>query len=106
MSFLDRIWPRGESRATLSTARTSDPYLSEFFGFSGNPAVTPETVLSNSAVALRCIALRSELLASVGLHVHRRSLDGGRTRADDLPLYGVLHDNANGWQSAFEFREL
>jgi HK97 family phage portal protein len=106
-SLLPRIFNREtRSQSVQTTVRTRDPYLSEFFGFGGSPAVTPETVLSNSAVAMRCVALRSEMLASVSLHVHRRSRDGGRNRADDLPLYGVLHDNANDWQSAFEFREL
>jgi phage portal protein BeeE len=64
-----------------------------------------DIVLSNLSVAVRCVALRSELLASVPLHLFRRDANGGRERADDLPLYGVLHDNANPNQSAFEFRE-
>ena len=102
MGFLNRLLGR-EQRS--QTARTSDPYLAEFFGFKAGASVSPETVLSNSSVAVRCIALRSELLASIGLHVFRRSGDGGRERAKDLSLYSVLHDTANGMQSAFEFRE-
>jgi HK97 family phage portal protein len=102
MSFLNRLLGR-EQRS--QAVRTSDPYLAEFFGLKSGAAATPETVLSNSSVAVRCISLRSELLASVGLHVFRRSNDGGRERAKDLTLYGVLHDTANGQQSAFEFRE-
>jgi len=46
------------------------------------------------------------MLASVPLFLFRRTPDGGRERADDNSLYGVLHDIANGTQSAFEFREL
>jgi HK97 family phage portal protein len=102
MSFLDRF-RNPENRA--KTARTSDPFLAEFFGVRGVGAVTPETVLSNSAVAVRCISLRSELLASVGLFTFRRTVDGGRERANDNPLYAVLHDNANPQMGAFEFRE-
>jgi HK97 family phage portal protein len=101
MGFLSRLMGREERS---QTARTRDPYLAEFFGL-GVGAVTAETVLSNSAVAVRCIALRSELLASVPLKLYRRSRDGGRDRADDMPLYSVLHDNANEQLSAFEFRE-
>ncbi len=101
MGFLSRLLGREERSQSV---RLSDPYLAEFFG-QGAGAVTPETVLSNSAVAVRCIALRSELLASMPLKLYRRSRDGGRDRADDLPLYGVLHDNANEQTSAFEFRE-
>jgi phage portal protein BeeE len=87
MGVLSRIFNREtRSQAAPTTARSSSPYLAEFFGFNSNPAVTPETVLSNSAVAHRCTVLRSELLASVGLHVHRRGRDGGRSRADDLGI--------------------
>ena len=95
-----------ETRA--ATVRTSDPYLAEFFGQRGigAGAVNPDTVLSNLAVAARCVALRSELLASVPLHLFRRTANGGRERAADLPLYGVLNDMANPNLSAFEFREL
>lgn len=71
----------------------------------GPGAVSPDVVLSNMAVATRCVGLRSELLASVPLHVFRRTADGGRERADDTPLYGVLHDQPNPGQTAFEFRE-
>ncbi|MCX7161069.1 MAG: phage portal protein, partial [Proteobacteria bacterium] len=85
--------------------RLSDPYLTEFFGLKAAGAVTPENVLSNSAVAVRCVALRSELLASVGLHLYRRAADGGRSRADDVPLYDVLHSIASERASSYEFRE-
>ena len=96
-----------ETRAA-STVRTSDPYLAEFFGERGigGSSVNADAVLSNLAVAARCVALRSELLASVPLHLFRRTANGGRERADDMPLYAVLHDMANPNLSAFEFREL
>lgn len=106
MGILARLLGR-ETRAA-STVRTSDPYLADFFGQRGIGAgsVSADAVLSNLAVAARCVALRSELLASVPLHLFRRTADGGRRRADDLPLYGLLHDMANANLSAFEFREL
>ena len=100
MGFLSKMLGK-EQRSV----RTSDPYLAEFFGLGGTPVVTPETALSNSSVAMRCVTLRSELLASVGLHMFRRSTDGGRDRAADNPLYGVLHDNFNPQLSAYEGRE-
>lgn len=103
MGLLSRIFGREERSQSV---RLSDPFLAEYFGHRGSGAVSPDAVLSNSAVAVRCIALRSELLASVGLHVFRRSAEGGRARADDLSLYDVLHSNASELASAFEFREL
>lgn len=109
MTILDRaaafLGSLGFERRARSTIK-SDAYLSEFFGMRGIGAgVSPDVALSNLAVAARCVSLRSELLASVGLHLYRRTPDGGRERADDLPLYGVLHDLANDNQSAFEARE-
>lgn len=102
MSFLSHFFKR-ETRAV----RSDDPYLAEFFGLRGAPGYgsSPNEVESNLAVAARCISLRSETLASVGLFLFRRTEDGGRARADDNPLYGVLHDIANPRMSAFEFRE-
>lgn len=91
-----------------ANVRTTDPWLAEVHTLRGigAGAVSPDAVLSNLAVAARCVGLRSELLASVPLHLFRRTADGGRQRADDVPLYGVLHDQPNANMSAFEFREL
>lgn len=101
------IWPFKRETRSAATVASSDPYLAEFFGLrgQGGAGVNPDTLLSNSAVAVRCVGLRSEMLASVGLHTFRRSADGGRERADDLPLYGVLHDLMNPGMTAYEGRE-
>ncbi len=103
MGLISRLLGR-ETRA--ATVRTSDPFLSEFFGFRGAVgAVSPDATLSNLPVAGRCVSIRSELTASVPLHLYRRTPDGGRERADDHPLYAALHHMANPNQSAFEARE-
>jgi HK97 family phage portal protein len=103
MGILTRIaqYFEGETRSL-----PSDPYWANFAAMRGVGAAAPDNVLSNLAVAARCIQLRSEILASVPLFLFRRAAQGGRERADDNPLYGVLHDIANSNQSAFEFREL
>jgi HK97 family phage portal protein len=103
MGFFDLL--RAERRN--KTARSGDAYLAEFFGMRGltAPAASPDAVLSGLAVAARCVALRSEMLASIGLFLFRRTADGGRERADDQALYAVLHDLANPNQTAFEVRE-
>lgn len=66
--------------------------------------VTPSKVLSNLAVAVRCVSLRSELLASVPLKIYRRLEDGDRERVAS-PLADVLGDLANPLMTAFELRE-
>lgn len=107
MSLFDRFLGR-EKRSGSQTIQSSDPYLAEFFGLRGTgaTAVNVDQALSNLAVAARCVALRSETLSSVGLHLYRRTASGGRERANDHPLYSVLHDQWNGYMSAFEGREL
>lgn len=66
---------------------------------------SPGAVLSNLAVATRCVSLRSELLASVPLKLYRRLPNGDRERVSDNPLADVLGDLANPLMTAFELRE-
>jgi HK97 family phage portal protein len=103
MGILSRIFSGTTERRD---AAGWDPYWANFQTMRGVSTPTANNVLSNLAVAARCVALRSELLASVPLFLFRRMSDGGRERADDNALYGVLHDISNEGQSAFEFREL
>ena len=52
-----------------------------------------------------CVSAISETVASLPLILFKR--DGeDRTRANEHPLYRVLHDQANEHQTALEFREL
>lgn len=99
MRFLSFL--RREKRATI---KSNDAYLSEFFGV--RASASPDAVLSNIAVAARCVMLRSELLASMPLFLFRRDRNGGRELADDNSLYFVLHDQFNEYLTAFEAREL
>lgn len=101
MGFLSRIIGR-ETRA--STARSDDPFLSQFFATRGG-AVSPDRVLSAMAVATACVSRRSQGLASVPLCVHKNIGPSNAARAEDHPLYDVLNSRPNDHQSAFEFRE-
>ena len=71
----------------------------------GGGFVTPSKVLSNLAVAVRCVSIRSELLASVPLKVFRRLPNGDRERVSNSPLADVLADLANPLMTSFELRE-
>lgn len=66
--------------------------------------VTPETALQCSAF-LACVRVISESVASLPLHLFERLGSGDRAKAESLPLYKLLHQQPNGWQTAFEFRE-
>lgn len=65
-------------------------------------AVTPETALAIPA-AYACTVVVSEDVAKVPLQVFER-LDAGKRVAVEHPLYDLLHDQPNPWQTALEFR--
>lgn len=103
MSFLHRFFGR-EKRAAI---QSDDPYIAEWFGLRGGIGgyVDPNRA-SGLAVAHAAIAVVSQNLAAMPLNLYARRDNGGRERATDHPLYGVLHDMANPTQTAFEVREL
>ncbi|MGE0828920.1 MAG: phage portal protein [Hyphomonadaceae bacterium] len=86
-----------------------NPYAPDVWGRAIHPGagyVSAGAVLSNLAVASRCVALRSELLASVPLKLYRRLPNGDKERVSDSPLAAVLADLSNPLQTAYETREL
>ena len=93
----------GEQRATDYDPR----FAPDAWGRGFMPATYPTSaaVLSNIAVAARCVSLRSELLASVPLKLYRRLPNGDRERVTDHPLSLVLGDLANPLMTSFELRE-
>jgi HK97 family phage portal protein len=84
-------------------------YESGSFGGGGsrNPAgvrIDPETAL-RSTVVLACVRVLSSSVAGLPLHLYRRLPDGGKELARENPLYRVLHDTPNSWQTSYEWRE-
>jgi HK97 family phage portal protein len=68
-------------------------------------SITPETALYTSAV-FACVRVISETVASLPLQVYRRLADGGKEINTTHPLYTILHDSPNPWQTKFEFFEM
>jgi len=66
--------------------------------------IDPETAL-RSTVVLACVRVLSGSVAGLPLHLYRRTADGGKELARDNPLYRVLHDRPNSWQTSYEWRE-
>lgn len=52
-----------------------------------------------------CVRLLAETVASLPLHVYRRTATG-KELATDHPLYRVLHDSPNDEMTSFQFREV
>ncbi|MBY5963771.1 phage portal protein [Marinobacter nauticus] len=72
-------------------------------GDSAGVAVNTETAESISAV-YACVAAISETVGSLPLYVYKRT-EKGREKAPRHPLYKLLHDTPNDYQTALEFRE-
>ena len=82
-------------------------YESGGYGGNRNPSgvrVDPETAL-RSTVVLACVRVLSSSVAGLPLHLYRRLPNGGKEIARETPLYRILHDRPNGWQTSYEWRE-
>lgn len=91
---------------TKSTLAAPAPELIALFGASPSAsgvAVTPETAMRCPTV-YASVKVLAESVAQLPLHLYRRTTDGGKERAADHPLAALLHDQANDWTSAAEFR--
>ena len=74
---------------------------------SRNPSgvrINQETALQ-STVVLACARVLAESVAGLPLFLLRRLADGGKQIAREHPLYTILHDAPNSWQTSFEWRE-
>lgn len=67
-------------------------------------SVTAETATRVAAV-YACVRVISEGLAQLPLDVYSRNADNSRKLENGLPIYRLLHDGPNSWQTSFEFRE-
>lgn len=73
--------------------------------YSGQVDITPDTAMTIATV-YACVRAISEDIASVPLQIYARSADGGKSVATNHPLYELLHDQPNDYQTAMEFREM
>lgn len=64
--------------------------------------VTPEVAMRVSAV-YSCVRVKASTVAQTPLFLYRNQPGGHREKATDQHLYGLLHDEANTWQTANEF---
>ena len=98
--FLDRL-------VRKSGLARPETWLKESLGVETSYAgveVTPASALASSTVAA-CVRLLSESVASLPLHVYRRS-DKGKERAPEHPLYSILHDRPNTYMTSYQWRAL
>ena len=112
-SLLGRIFKsRDKSGGLPSSGRRPSPYnslnggaYSFFFGGTAAGKVVNERSAMQMTAVYACVRILSESVASLPLHVYRYNDSGGKEKAIQHPLYGILHDEPNPEMSAFSFRE-
>jgi HK97 family phage portal protein len=70
----------------------------------GGARVSSDTAMRLSTV-YKCVRVRSETIGMLPLMIYRRSGES-RTDAADHPLYSLLHDRPNPWQTSMQWRQL
>ncbi|MCA1939353.1 MAG: phage portal protein [Caenispirillum bisanense] len=93
---------RGERKSTQSLTFEELVALVGGGPTAAGVAVSPDSALKSSTV-FACCKVISESVAQLPLHLFRRQGEV-KERAGDHRLYGVLHDAANPWTTATEFR--
>lgn len=68
-------------------------------------SVSADTALSSSPV-WAATQLQSNSIAMAPIIMYGRLPDGGKERAWDHPLYELLHDQPNGWQTAYQWKSM
>lgn len=67
--------------------------------------ISPEFAL-NMITVYQCVRVLSNTFAQLPLMLYRRTVDGGKARATDHPLYDTFHLQPNPEMSSFEWRRL
>lgn len=96
MSLIQRLFKRASPEPTTPAY---DLYYDKLAGVDVNT-----TTAEGISAVYACVAAISETVGSLPLDVYRRT-DDGREKARSHPLYKLLHDAPNNYQTAMEFRE-
>ena len=94
---------RAESLENPATPLTGED-LADYVSTLSGESVSEDTAMKLAAV-YSCIYILSSSMAQLPLHVMRKK-NGVIEKATDHPAYYLLHDNANQWQSSYDWREL
>lgn len=94
-------------KAAPEIARTSQDIERMIFAYAMQSAagisVTAEAAMECVAVRA-CVDVLSKSIAQMPLPLYRKSESGDREKAKDHPLYNVLANNPNSYQTSYEFR--
>lgn len=90
-----------------STLQNPSQWMTDLF--SAGPSATgksvnPHTAMQSTAV-YSCVRVLAETVASLPLHLYRRT-DQGKMKASDHVMYNLLHNEPNPEMTSFTFREM
>jgi HK97 family phage portal protein len=92
------------STSITFTPATYDSVYPVPYGSLAATDLSPDAALTIATV-YACVRAISEDIGSVPLHIYKRSGES-KTIASNHPLYDLLHDQPNDYQTAMEFREM
>ena len=92
------------TKKRIEQRNNTPAYDTYFANVLNTPVVNAKTAESISTV-YACISAISETIASLPFEVFKRTKTG-REKAKNHPLYKLIHDKPNHWQTALEFREM
>lgn len=101
MNIFKRAW------RSISNLRNPKQWLVDMFG--GRPVASGAIVNEQTAMTYTafwaCVRAIAKPVASLPIHLYER-MEGGRERATDHPLYGLLHNRPNPEMTAQVFKDL
>ena len=101
MNLLNKIFKARDKPFNSLNGSTYSFFLG---GSSSGKAVNERSAMQMTAV-YSCVRILSEAVAGLPLHVYRYDSKGGKEKALEHPLYGLLHDEPNPEMTSFAFRE-
>jgi len=107
------FWPfKRESRASKETVghpQNADADLARLFRINDS-TVSGVDIDHNNAMQIEavfaCVRLLAQTVASLPIFLYKRTPDGQKVRADNHPMYRLLHDTPNPRMTSYEFREV
>ena len=95
--------------STLNDYRMHELRSWDYDGFQGGRTPSGIRVTADNSMACSaytaCIRVISDAVSSLPLHLYERMANGGKRRVPENPLYRLLHQQPNPWQTAQEFRD-
>lgn len=109
MGIFDSWFKKTEPKNSITDSLSLESYANILNG--GVSSVSTAGINVNAETAVRfttvliCLRVLAESVASLPCILYKRNKNGGRDRATDHPLYRVLHDQTNSWNTPFEYLE-